>query len=408
MTHDGSPSWVTRYMRAGVTAEDDERVRLRKTSLTLVVSLVCVLSPAWIGTYLVLDRPQAAVIPATYVLVSLVALARLFATKHDDFLVPLQIGAMFVLPIALQWVLGGFVQGSAVGLWSFASVLVALVAWGIRPATYVFAFFVVAMLISGLAEGWLRASVEPLPPPVETAFFVLDMVAPLATAFALLVYFNRGRDAALAASDSLLHNILPVAAVRQLKAGRRQIAERREEASVLFIDFVGFTQFAERTPPERVVELLDRAFSALDALAARYRVEKIKTLGDGYLAAAGVTETEVDHAEAVAEMAIAVPGELRRCLGDDWPGLEARIGIASGPVIAGVIGERRLGFDLWGDTVNTASRMASHAEPGTIQLIEATARALRGRYELTRREEVEVKGKGPMTTYLLRGRRPPA
>lgn len=400
-------SLFQRYVALGHSAGDDDRRRLTKASLTLVASLICLFSPVWVGIYLLLGRPLAAVIPAFYVGLSMIGLVRLFLTKRHGFFVGSQIVAMFVLPISLQWVLGGFVQGSAVALWSFAAVMAALVAWGIRPATYLFAGFAGGMLLSGAVEGALRSVVAPLPSTVQTGFFVLNVSAPLATAFALLVYFNRERDAAMAVSESLLGNILPAAVVRQLKLGRRQVAERHEEATVAFIDFVSFTPFAERTEPEQVVEVLDRAFSALDELATRFGVEKIKTLGDGYLAAAGVTEPRADHAAAVAELALATADELRRCVGDDWPDLLTRIGIATGPVIAGVIGgERRMGFDLWGDTVNTASRMASHAAPGTIQLTEVTARALRSSYLLERRRGVEVKGKGRMDTWLLLGRQP--
>lgn len=394
----------SRFIDAGVVETDDEGLRLRKRSLTLVVSLVCLLSPLWIVTYLVLDRPVAAAIPGAYVAFSIAGLAVLFATKRDEAFLALQVVAMFLLPFALQWALGGFVQGSAVALWSFAAVLVALVGWGPRGATLVFGTFVGAVMVSALAEASLRVAIPPLPRPVEIGFFALNVTAPLATAFALLVYFNRQRDVAQAASDDLLHNILPGAVVRQLKQGRRRIADRYDAATVAFIDFVGFTAFADRTQPERVVDVLDRAFSALDALAQAHGVEKIKTLGDGYLVAAGVTEPRPDHAAAVADMALAAGDELRRCLADDWPGAEVRIGIASGPVVAGIIGERRLGFDLWGDTVNTAARMASHADPGTVQVTEATARDLPADYRLAPRGEIEVKGKGPMAVHVLAGR----
>jgi adenylate cyclase len=398
-------SLLQRYVRAGITEDDDEQRQLRKASVTLVVTLIALLSPAWSATYLALGHPLAAAIPTLYIGVAIVGLAVLFVTKSDAVLLTTQVIAIFILPLALQWVLGGFVQASAVALWSFSAVLVALIAWGVRAATLVFALFVAAIVVSGIAEDALQDVVPSLPAAVQTAFFVLNVTAPLATAFALLVYFNRERDAAQAASEDLLLNILPAPIVRRLKGGRRGIADRREEATVAFIDFVSFTEFAERTSPERVVELLGRAFSALDGLAGRHGVEKIKTLGDGYLAAAGVTDERADHAAAVAAMALAAPGELRRCMGVDWPDFETRIGIATGPVIAGVIGEVRLGFDLWGDTVNTASRMATHAEPGTIQVTAATARALGDAYRLERREGVDVKGKGVMTTYRLAGAR---
>jgi adenylate cyclase len=397
-------SGFARYVDAGVAETDDEGRRLRKRTLTMVVSLVCVLSPLWIVTYVVLGRPLAALIPGAYVALALAGLAVLFATKRDAAFLATQVVAMFALPFALQWALGGFVQGSAVALWSFASVLLALVAWGPRGGTVVFGSFVAAVLASALAEGSLRDAIPPLPRPVEIGFFALNVSAPLATAFALLVYFNRQRDIAQAASDNLLHNILPGAVVRQLKLGRRRIADRHDSATIAFIDFVSFTVFADRTQPERVVEVLDRAFSALDALAVEHGVEKIKTLGDGYLVSAGVTEPRPDHAAAVADMALEARDELRRCLADDWPEVDVRIGIATGPVVAGIIGERRLGFDLWGDTVNMASRMATHADPGAVQVTEATVRALPPGYRLARRGEIEVKGKGRMVASTLLGR----
>jgi class 3 adenylate cyclase len=398
---DAPRSLLNRYVGAGIAETDDDRRRLRKRSLTLAVTLICVLSPLWIGTYLLLGRPLAAAIPAAYVVFSLAGLAVLFATKRDGVFLGLQVVAIFLLPVALQWALGGFVQGSAVLLWSFASVLVALLTWGPRAATIVFAAFVVAVIVSALAEAGLRSAIPPLPRPIEIGFFAMNVSAPLATAFALLVYFNRERDAAMAASDRLLHNILPGAAVRQLKSGRRRIADRHDAATVAFIDFVSFTAFADGTDPERVVEVLDRAFSTLDALAEAHGVEKIKTLGDGYLVAAGVTEPRPDHAVAVVEMALASRDELRACLAGDWPEVDVRVGIASGPVVAGVIGELRIGFDLWGDTVNMASRMATHADPGTVQVTEATLEELPRTYRIVPRGDVDVKGKGRMPTYLL-------
>jgi class 3 adenylate cyclase len=399
-----SRSLLTRLVDAGVAPSDDEGRRLGARSLLLVVGLICVLSPLWIVTYLVLDRPLSALIPTAYVALSAGGLALVVATKRATAFVRMQIVAMFLLPFALQWTLGGFVHGSAVALWSFASVLVALVTWGPRGGTIVFAAFVAAVLVSAMAEGALRSAVAPLPRPIEVGFFALNVSAPLATAFAMLVDFNRRRDAAQAASDGLLHNILPAAVVRQLKAGRRRIADRHDAATVAFIDFVGFTSFADRTEPERVVEVLDRAFSALDALAEAHGVEKIKTLGDGYLVAAGVTEPRPDHAAAVADMALEARDALRRRLAEDWPGVDVRIGVATGPVVAGIIGERRLGFDLWGDTVNTAARMASHADPGTVQVTAATAAALPPAYRLVARGEIEVKGKGRMQASTLLGR----
>ena len=170
---------------------------------------------------------------------------------------------------------------------------------------------------------------------------------------------------------------------------------------MLFVDIVNFTEFADRTPAERVVSLLGRVFSALDDLADRYGVEKIKTLGDGYLAVAGVPTPRPDHAEAAADMALDVSPTLRNAVEAEWPGLEVRVGIASGALVAGVIGRRRFSYDVWGDTVNTASRMASVAQPGSVVVTPETAAALTDAFRIEPMEEVPVKGKGVLRPYRV-------
>ena len=222
----------------------------------------------------------------------------------------------------------------------------------------------------------------------------------------VLVYFVRQRDAANARTDELLGHILPRSIIERLKGGEAQIADRHENATVLFADIVGFIAFSDVTPPERVVSLLSRAFVELDRLTARHGLEKIKTLGDGYLAVAGVTSPRPDHAIAATAMALEVEPVLVASLKDDWPAVRMRVGLATGPVMAGVIGDERFSFDVWGDTVNTASRMSTVAAPGAVQVTEETRAAIEHHYLVKRREAVEVKGKGLMTTYVVVGSRP--
>ena len=204
-------------------------------------------------------------------------------------------------------------------------------------------------------------------------------------------------------SERLLLNVLPKKIADRLKESDRVIADGFPEASVLFADIVGFTPYAQRTAPEEVVELLNELFSAFDGLADRFGLEKIKTIGDAYMVAGGIPDPRPDHAEAVAEMALAMAGEIDR-RAHDGNDLRVRIGIDTGPVIAGVIGRRKFIYDLWGDTVNTASRMESHGIPGSIQVTERTYLRLRDTYELEPRGVIEVKGKGATTVYLLKGR----
>jgi class 3 adenylate cyclase len=171
---------------------------------------------------------------------------------------------------------------------------------------------------------------------------------------------------------------------------------------VVFADVVDFTPFTERTAPERVVGVLDEIFSAFDLLAERLGLEKIKTVGDAYMVVAGLPEPRADHAESGALAMQAELGRLRAALNID---LTIRVGMASGPVIAGVIGRRKFIYDLWGDTVNTASRMESTGLPGRIQVTEAVFERLCSVYDFEPRGEVEIKGKGRLRTYLLTGRR---
>jgi guanylate cyclase len=231
------------------------------------------------------------------------------------------------------------------------------------------------------------------------------------TTFGLLEYFVRSRDRAyelLAVeqerSERLLLSIFPRPIAERLKVSQGVIAERSEEVSVLFADITGFTPAAERLPPEEVVKILDEIFSAFDELVAEHGLEKIKTIGDGYMAAAGIPTPRADHAEAAARAALAMREALAAL--PAAAGLSLRVGIDSGPAVAGVIGRSKLGYDLWGDTVNTASRMESHAPPGAIQVTERTRRRLADGFVLERRPGVAVKGKGEMTTYLLLGKRP--
>jgi guanylate cyclase len=183
------------------------------------------------------------------------------------------------------------------------------------------------------------------------------------------------------------------------------IADACPDVTVLFADIVGFTPLSERLSASNLVALLDRVFTCWDQLAADHGVEKIKTIGDAYMVAGGIPLPRENHAEAIAEMALAMGPEFARLASETGHALQVRIGIDTGPVVAGVIGRAKFIYDLWGDTVNTASRMESYAPPGTIQVTDRTFERLRGLYEFRPRETIDVKGKGPMRPYLLLGRR---
>ncbi len=212
-------------------------------------------------------------------------------------------------------------------------------------------------------------------------------------------------EAAQQQSDLLLRNILPEKIVEQLKQHNTIIAESYEEVTVLFADLVGFTEFSAQISPTELVKLLNHIFSMFDQLAVRYEVEKIKTIGDAYMVVAGLPTLRDNHAVALAEMALAMQEAVEKFNREQGYEICLRIGMNTGPVVAGVIGLNKWTYDLWGDTVNTASRMESQGIPGAIQVTDATYERLKDQYLFEERARILIKGKGMMNTYLLKGRR---
>jgi guanylate cyclase len=414
------PHWVDRLAQVGVVRSDSDEERVRKATLTLTSALITVLSVIWVGTYGALGLWLSALIPFAYQLASVASIAAFARTKRYRFFRASQLSMMLVLPFLLQWSLGGFGQSSAVALWALMAPLGALVFLDLRRAFPWFMAFVVLVAISGLIEA--RLTEADVPGWIVIAFFVMNVLGVSTTVYLLLQYFMRARERILAEleenhvalqaeqekSERLLLNILPVPIAARLKESPEVIADGFAGVTVLFADIVEFTRLADRLSPGEVVALLNRVFSAFDALTQRHDLEKIKTIGDAYMVAAGLPIPRLDHAEAVAEMALDMREEADRCGREVGFPLAIRIGIDSGPVVAGVIGRSKFIYDLWGDTVNTASRMESHGLAGQIQVTGRTYERLKGRYELRERGELDVKGKGPMTTFFLVGRVPSA
>ncbi|MFM7216003.1 MAG: adenylate/guanylate cyclase domain-containing protein [Verrucomicrobiota bacterium] len=206
-------------------------------------------------------------------------------------------------------------------------------------------------------------------------------------------------------SENLLLNILPKAVADRLKQGEQTIANGHATVTVLFADLVGFTELARRTSPADLVSLLNAIFTAFDLLVEKHQLEKIKTIGDSYMLAGGIPLHRADHAQAVADIALEMIHTLASLNAEKGTHLRVRIGINTGPIVAGVIGKRKFTYDLWGDTVNLASRMESSGVPGLVHVSESTFEALKAEFDLEERGITQVKGIGEVRTYFLRGRR---
>ena len=403
---------IQRVARAGAQPGDSEELQLRKASLVFSTLLITGLSFVWVILYFVKGLPLSASIPLAYQVISLITFGFFLRSKQFGLFRASQLSMMLVLPAALQWSLGGFTPSSGVVLWSFTAPLGALLFAGTGEAVPWFIAFVAFTVGIGVADPHLSSKAAILGQPLIVSFFVLNITGVTLTCFLMLRYFVGARERALdaldrehARSERLLLNVLPPSIAKRLKESSDVIADAFPDVTVLFADIVDFTPLAGRISPEELVRLLDGLFSDFDALAEKHGLEKIKTIGDAYMVAGGLLLERPDHARAVAEMALEMNDAVSQRGTGRGNGFALRIGLDSGPVVAGVIGKKKFIYDLWGDTVNTASRMESHGLPGRIHVTGRTRDKLVDDYEFESRGEIEIKGKGLMNTFFLVGRR---
>jgi adenylate cyclase len=401
---------AARLARLGADPEDVDELRQKKSLLVLLAVLILPVSAVW-GTVYLAFGSRVGIVPFIYLAVSIGSLV-LFARTHNfRLLLITQLLDILLTTTTGQMLVGGFLPSGGVGLWGILAPLGALVFLEVRRAIRWFGAFVLVFLLTGIA-GEVFFHDADLPIWFTSMMLALNVIGAGAVAFTLLASFASKRDAALAAlrveqekSEQLLMNILPRSIAERLKAASQTIADHFDSASILFADVVDFTPLAQRLPPAEVVGILDQLFSRFDTLLEQHGLEKIKTIGDCYMAAAGVPDPIPDHARRAALLALDMREAVATSPAGDGFGLELRIGINSGPVIAGVIGHTRFLYDLWGDAVNTASRMESHSTPGEIQITSATYELLKDEFVCRRRGTISVKGKGEMETWYLVGSR---
>jgi adenylate cyclase len=391
------PSRVISILALGDLPGDDDDLRLRKR-VGVAAGYITLIAPL----ALPLDQPSPitlllGVALACYSAINLLVLAR---TKRFERYVIALIASGPVFVFMTNAVAGGITTSGAASVWTFLTPAYAILALGPRRAAPWLVVFLAALLVNVVFDPVIRTWFAAPPYGVQLLYYAQNIGVPLTIAFLLLWYTDVRRRAAEARSDALLTNAIPSAIAKRLRHGETRIAEAYPNTTVVFSDLAGFTPWANATDPGRVVELLDELFSRFDGLAAAFGMEKIKTVGDAYMAVAGAPEPATDHAERAIRFARAQLSEVAAWRVANGLDLQIRIGLASGAAVGGVIGRQRLLFDLWGGTVNTASRMESSGIPGRVQVAAATYELLAGRYPFEGRQ-VEVKGLGTMTSYLL-------
>src|SRR5271166_1090241 len=389
--------------RIGAAATDSDETALQKRLAVALCAGTLPLTVLWSVIYFVLDAPLAAAAPAFYSVFTPVNTALFAVSRNLKLYSFTQLLLILILPWLVTIALGGFRQSSVVIIWAALCPLGSLLLEEPKRTVLWIVGFLALLLATALLQPHLTQA--NLPTALVTWFFVLNLGSVIAVVFGLLQYFVRRRNFFQQRSEMLLLNILPKEISESLKTEPRAIAAHYEEASILFADIVEFTPMAATMMPLTLVDLLNDVFECFDDLVDKYDLEKIKTIGDCYMVAAGVPRPRVDHAQALVNFALDMQAEIgTRTFGGRR--LTFRIGINSGPVVAGVIGRRKFIYDLWGETVNMASRMESHGQSGVIHITRNTFDLVGDEFDCQARGTIEVKGAGPVETWYVTGRKP--
>ena len=376
--------------------------------LVFAESIVCVF---WIFTLSGLGEGYAmmAIVPYVYIIVSYVSLLIFYRSKRFEYFTFTQLVMLLVMPFFMQWAIGGYEASSGIAIWAILSPIGALMILGTRQSTPWFALFLMLAALSWKLNYMFLGNSLPIPAHIKDTFFLMNIIGTACILYAVMRYFQSQKERTLlelnleqARSEKLLLNILPKSIADRLKDNDMRIADSHEAVTILFADIVGFTVMTASMPPAELVDLLSQLFSRFDRLADLHGLEKIKTIGDGYMVVGGAPASRDDHATVIAQLALEMQQELTEFNVQSGKKLQMRIGISSGAVVAGVIGTSKFAYDIWGDPVNMASRMEKTGLPGTIQASEVTYQLLKANYTLESRGLIEIKGKGEVNTYLLK------
>ncbi len=415
--------FLDRLQHAGIEPGDSEDRRLSKSLLMLATGLISVAIILWLLLYSFLGLSFSSTLPFTFQILLAGNMLFYIKSRNYDFFRVSQLGLFLFLPFVAQWN-GNIISTSGVLLWALLAPVGAILCVGVRKSIGWFIAWVVLTALSGATDYYLAdvASVSRLsavPTQTTLVFFTLNFISVSTIIYALLALSIAERRKAQSSlkkahaqiqieqerSEKLLLNILPGPIADRLKASDKTIADGFADVTVMFADIVNFTQVAANMSPSQVFAMLNRIFSAFDGLAEQYGLEKIKTIGDAYMIAGGLNDDVPDYTAAVADIALAMRNLLRRDFSINASQLEVRIGIGTGPIVAGVLGKKKFIYDLWGDTVNIASRITSEGVPGMIQCDVRTYHRLASRFDFHEPQTIYLKGKGDMTVYRLIGRK---
>lgn len=393
--------------------------RLRKSLLIFACSFMNLALVLWLAIYWLMGLNFSANVPLYYQLVSVGSLIYYLRTKKFEVFRFVQLSLFLFAPFAMQWSMGSSITSSGMMLWALLAPIGALVVSNWRESVPWFFAYIVMTIISGVFDYFLGAGNEGgMPIKTIGVFFALNFVAMSSIIYFLVRHFviemekikvQLAQQHQLLAeeqkkSERVLLNVLPSAIAQRLKNEQGLIADGYADVTVMFVDLVNFTQLTEMLAPTEMVGLLNEIFSGFDVLSEKYGVEKIKTMGDAYMVVGGFDPERIAYTADIADMAIEMRDYVANHPGFAKYHLSVHTGIATGPVVAGVIGTKRFIYDLWGDTVNIASRLTDEATFGLIQVDKVTYNRLHDSFAFEPRATVNIKGKGEMAMYRLNSR----
>lgn len=393
--------------------------KLSGDMLMLTSGFMMCAAALWLAVYWSLGHQYSTAIPLIFQGLSAATVLLYWKTRKLMLFAFIQLGLILFAPFAMQWAIGNFVTSSGVSLWGLMAPVGAVTVLGTRQSVPWFFAWLFMTVMAGVFDYLLSSSITRFDMQTVAVFFVLNFAAISVMIYSLLWYFASEKQKLRAQvdaqhaeiklekdrSEKLLLNILPAPIAERLKRNEVNIAQGHADVTVMFADIVGFTKMTEELSPVETVKILNDVFSMFDEIADKHRVDKIKTIGDAYMAAAGLdTGANIHYADAVASMALEMQDKVREYRERTGERIELRVGIGTGPVVAGVIGKKKFIYDMWGDTVNVAFRMASDAYSGAIQVDLMTYRRLHNRFKFDEAHEVEIKGKGRMQVFHLMGR----
>ena len=417
----GFRALYSRLRSAGISPGDSEELRLKKVVLLFACGLMIAAAALWLALYQSLGLPVSASWPVAFQLASLATLVYYLITLNFGVFRATQLGLFLFVPFVVQWSIGNFVSASGMILWGLLAPVGAIVLYSARESIPWFVAYIVLTLATGYVDyelAWLPPKGPKVPLSTSVVFFALNFAAMSTLVYSLLRFAYSEREKSRIRleeahaglreeqerSEKLLLNVLPAPVAERLKRLESPIADGFAEVTVMFADIVNFTRMAGMLEPAQIFSLLNRLFSDFDALAEEHGLEKIKTIGDAYMVAGGLTAGQEGRCAAIAELALAMRGLIERDYAVNDQALQLRIGIATGPVVAGVVGTKKFIYDLWGDTVNIASRLTSESEPGGIQVDERSYLLLSRCYAFEAPRTLNLKGKGYTTVFELSGR----